>query len=101
MEVGEALTSHVRDHIENQVKKYFDTAISADVHFSKHNSHFHVNLLVNEGVKKGIVIQSSGEADDAYGAFNEAMERGSSQLRKYKEKMKEARKEGGIKDHNF
>ena len=98
MEVGEALTHYVEEHIERHVNKYFDTAITADVHFSKQGNEFQVKMVINEGVKNGVVIKSDGAAVDAYGCFNEAMEKATRQLREYKEKIKNHRRElGGLK----
>ncbi|MFT7087694.1 MAG: ribosomal subunit interface protein [Rickettsiales bacterium] len=99
MEVGDALTSYANEHLERNVTKYFDTAINADVHFSKQKDTFYVNIVINEGMKKGIVIKSEGSAADPYGCFNEAMEKAAKQLRRYKRKIKNYRKErGGIKN---
>ncbi len=98
MEVGDALTQYIEEHIERHVNKYFDTAITADVHFSKQASQFHVNLVINEGVKNGVIIKSDGLGSDAYVCFNEALEKAVVQLRKYKEKIKNHRREeGGLK----
>jgi ribosomal subunit interface protein len=98
MEVGDALTIHAKENLEKHVRKYFDTAINADVHFSKQNSKFYANVIINEGMKKGIVIKSDGTAEDPYGCFNEAMERAAKQLRRYKRKIKNYRRErGGLK----
>lgn len=100
MEVGGALTNYVQEHLNRHVKKYFDTAVFADVHFSKHNDKFYVNIIVNEGVKGGgIVIKSDAVAGDVYGCFNEAMDKASKQLRRYKRKIKNYRREqGGLKN---
>jgi ribosomal subunit interface protein len=99
MEVGDALTIHAKENLEKQVRKYFDTAINADVHFSKQNNTFYANVVINEGMKKGIVIKSDGTAADPYGCFNEAMERAAKQLRRYKRKIKNYRRErGGLKN---
>ena len=76
MEVGEALTHYVEEHIERHVNKYFDTAITADVHFSKQGNEFQVKMVINEGVKNGIVIKSDGAAGDAYGATVSCVRRG-------------------------
>ena len=98
MEVGDALTQYIKENIERHVNKYFDTAITADAHFSKQGGQFHVNLVINEGVKNGVIIKSDGLAVDAYGCFNEALEKAIVQLRKYKEKIKNHRREeGGLK----
>jgi ribosomal subunit interface protein len=99
MEVGDALSNHAKENLEKHVRKYFDTAINADVHFSKQNSKFYANVIINEGMKKGIVIKSDGIAEDPYGCFNEAMERAAKQLRRYKRKIKNYRRErGGLKN---
>lgn len=96
--VSGALTKYVEEHIERHVNKYFDTAIIADAHFSKQGNKFHVNLIINEGVKGGIVIKSDGLAEDAYDCFNEAIQRAAKQLRRYKSKIKNYRRQkGGLK----
>ncbi len=102
MDVGGALTDYVNEHLTGHVKKYFDNAISADVHFTKQNTkHGHkiyVNILVNEGVKAGIKIKSDADASDPYVCFNEALAKVSKQLRRYKRKIKNyRRRQGGLK----
>ena len=99
MDADNALTEYATEHLNRHIKKYFDTAISADVHFSKQGTRFSVNIIVNEGVKGGgIVIKSDGSGNDAYGCFNEAIEKVAKQLRRYKGKIKNYRRErGGLK----
>jgi len=98
IDVSGALTKYVEEHLERHINKYFDTAIIADAHFSKQGNKFYVNIIINEGVKNGITIKSDGSAEDAYGCFNEAMERAARQLRRYKGKIKNYRREqGGLK----
>jgi ribosomal subunit interface protein len=95
MDVGESLTSYVEEHLKKAVKKYFDTAISAEVHFSKDAGLFKSVIVVNDGVKGGLDISGEAEAGDAYGSFNDACEKISKQLSRYKEKIKNHRREGG------
>ena len=57
-----------------------------------------VVLIINEGVKRGLVIKSDGQAGDAYGAFNEASKKAESQLRRYRNRIKDYRANGGIKN---
>ena len=98
MSAGTALTEHVEEHLEKKVKKYFENAVNADVHFSKEKSSFCVKIIVNEGVKGGIDIKSDATGEDVYGAFNEATEKVAKQLRRYKRKIKNHRREqGGLK----
>lgn len=94
-EVGQSLTQYVQEHLEKSVKKYFDTAVSAEVHVVKNGHLFRITLTVNEGVRGGIIVKSDAEAGDSYGAFNEAAERVTKQLRRYKSKIKNYRRKGG------
>ncbi len=95
MDVGEALTSFVNEHLNKEVKKYFADAINAEVHFSKTKHFFKSLILINEGVKSGIIVKSDGEAGDAHAAFLESLEKATKQLRRYKRRIKNYRKEGG------
>lgn len=99
MDVGQALTSHVEEELEKSVTKYFDKALSADVHFSKNGPNFKVVVTVNEGVKGGITVKSNSEAGDVYACFSEACTKAEKQLRRYKRKIKNYRRQGwGIKE---
>lgn len=91
MEIGEALTSYVQDHIDKMVTKFFGKALGAEAHFKKDGHFVKVILIVNEGVKRGIFVKSDGEAGDAYGAFNEASKKAENQLRRYHDKIKNYR----------
>jgi ribosomal subunit interface protein len=95
MEVGQSLTSHVEEHLAKAVTKYFDKAVNAEVHFSKDGHLFKSVVTVNEGVKGGIVVKSNSQAGDAYGCFNEAVEKIVKQLSRYKSKIKNYRRNGG------
>lgn len=98
MEVGQALTEFSQEHLEKAVKKYFEKAVSSEVHFAKDGNIFKVVITVNEGVRGGIKVKSDGQAGDAYAAFTEACERAAKQLRRYKRKIQHYRRhQGGIK----
>ena len=89
MSVGSALTEHVEEHLDKKVKKYFENAVNASVYFSKEKNLFHVNIIVNEGVRGGgIDIKSDASSDNVYTCFNEAAEKAAKQLRRYKRKIK-------------
>ncbi|MBM3579682.1 MAG: ribosome-associated translation inhibitor RaiA [Alphaproteobacteria bacterium] len=94
-DVGQSLTQYVQENLEKSVKKYFENAVSAEVHFVKNGHLFKVSLTVNEGVRGGIAVKADGEAGDAYAAFNEASERAAKQLRRYKRKIKNYHRQGG------
>ena len=98
VEVGDALTQHIQDHLDKTVKKFFEKAVNSEVHFKKEGQLFKVVLIINEGVKRGLIIKSDGQAGDAYGAFNEASKKAESQLRRYRNRIKDYRANGGIKN---
>lgn len=94
-DIGQSLTQYVEENLQKSVKKYFENAVSAVVHFSKHNNTYKAVITVNEGVKGGINVKSDAQAGDAYGAFNEACEKSAKQLRRYKRRIKSYRQKGG------
>ncbi len=95
MEVGQSLTQFVEEHLTKSVKKYFDKAIKAEVHFFKEGITFKAIITVNEGVRGGITVKSDAEAGDAYACFTEAAEKAAKQLRRYKRRIKNYRRNGG------
>ncbi len=95
IEVGDALTNHVQEHLEKVVKKYFGNAVSAEVHFHKEGHLFKSLLLINEGVKRGILVKSDGEAGDVYSAFSESLRKAQTQLQRYSNRIKNYRQKGG------
>lgn len=95
MDVGQALSQFVEEHLTKVTNKYFDTAVSAEVHFSKNGHMFKALVIVNEGVKGGIVVKSDAEAGDVYACFNEACSKVTKQLQRYKSRIKNYRRSGG------
>lgn len=96
MDIGQSLTQYVEESLQKSVKKYFDKAIHADVHFSKDGLLFKAVITINEGVKGGgINVKSDAQAGDVYGCFNEAEEKCVKQLRRYKRRIKNYRHHGG------
>lgn len=95
IEVGQSLTQYVEENLAKSVKKYFDKAVDADVHFSKSGHMFKVVINVNEGVKGGITVKANAEGGDVYGAFMEAVDKCAKQLSRYKGRIKNYRREGG------
>ncbi len=90
------MTSFVEEHLSKDVTKYFDKAVRADVHFSKEKHHmFKALITVNEGVRGGIVVKSNAEAGDPHACFMEALHKAVHQLRRYKDRIKNYRRNGG------
>jgi ribosomal subunit interface protein len=95
IETGQALVQYVEENLPKSVTKYFENAVSAQVHFAKSNQMFEVVITVNEGVKGGITVKSDAKAGDVYGCFTEAAEKCAKQLRRYKRRIKNYRHNGG------
>ena len=90
--LGIHLPDYVKEKVNKEILKYFDTTINANVFFSKDGSFFKTNIVVNDGSKRGIVIKSTAESDDIYNSFDLALTRITKQLRKHKGKMRNYRK---------
>ena len=82
-----SLTKYATEKMQETVAKYFDIAVSADVHFKKEGPFFSCVIIVNEGVKGGINIKSDHQDADIYKAFDESCEKVDKQLRRYKRKI--------------
>ena len=91
IKIGSALQDYVKDNVEASIKKYFENAISADIHFSKETHLFVTDIVVNEGTGNHIFYKSQAKEDNIYASFDKALERMDKQLRRYKRR---------IKDHN-
>jgi len=91
MDVGESLTSHVQNNLVPAVTKYFSQALDASVNFSKAGRGLRADITVHPG-PRGLAIQGGGESADAYGAFDDALERISKQLRRYKRRLNDHHK---------
>jgi ribosomal subunit interface protein len=96
MDVGSSLSKYVEEHLPKAITKYFDKAVSAEVHFTKNNGYlFKTLIVVNDGIKGSITIKSDAEAGDVYSSFNEACNKAAKQLRRYKRRIKNYRRNGG------
>jgi ribosomal subunit interface protein len=86
LDVGDALRTHATDNLINIVGKYFDHAIDATVVFSRDGGEFKADISVHPG-PRGLVVQSAHHGNDAYGAFDGALDRVAKQLRRYKRRL--------------
>ncbi len=87
VDVGDALSSYIKEHLEERVSKYFDNAIDAQVTLSRKNRDFHVECNVHIG--SGIDVAASATNADAHACFDAAAERIDKQLRRYKRRLKD------------
>jgi ribosomal subunit interface protein len=86
IDVGESLRLHVETTIPAAVEKYFDRAIEGHLVMSRERHLFLADLSVRAG--RGLLVQSHGEAGDAYAAVDEAVVRLEKRLRRYKRRLR-------------
>ncbi len=84
--VGEALRTRVTDELLISIGKYFDRGGDAEVLVSKDGHNFKVDCAVT--LASGQQLQSQGLAGDAHGAFDAALAKIETRIRRYKRKLK-------------
>ncbi|WP_304186769.1 ribosome hibernation-promoting factor, HPF/YfiA family [Phenylobacterium aquaticum] len=84
--VGEALRERVTDEITGSIGKYFDRGGIADVVVSREGHSFRVDCAVK--LASGQSLQSHGLGNDAHGAFDAALAKIESRIRRYKQRLK-------------
>ncbi|MEM9837953.1 MAG: ribosome-associated translation inhibitor RaiA [Pseudomonadota bacterium] len=87
IDLGEALQTHVSDAVTSGVRKYFDRGAEASVFFGKDGSFFTAESTVH--LASGVFLAANGRGADAYGAFDEAMEKLEKRVRRYKRRLKD------------
>jgi ribosomal subunit interface protein len=87
--IGASLQEYVKSKTNDSVRKYFENAPSAHVHFSKQGYEFVCDIVVNEGTGRHMVIKSNAASDEIYASFDMALVKLEKQLRKYKSKLKD------------
>ncbi len=91
LDVGDSLRAHVEEQLGHTASKYFRDPIEATVVFSKEKNHlFKADISIHVG--GGIVLQTHHEADDPYPAFDIAAKNVGKRLSKYKDKLRDHRK---------
>ena len=88
MDVGEALTIHVEEKLEDINNKYFGRATDASVKFTP-EGHAFVKVHIFIRVGKDIKVMAEDIETDAYAAFDIAAARIAKQLRRYKRKLRD------------
>lgn len=96
VDVGASLRSHIEAQIEEHVSKYIDRVTSVQIVVSREAHLFRVDITGNLGTHAGLVVRSRGQAGDAPSAFDEALEKTSKQLRRYKRKITNHHKNDGV-----
>lgn len=86
MDLGDALQTHVTDKLVDSVTKYFDRGAEASVTFAK--ARHLIECDVTAHLASGVFLAAHGEAGDAYGAFEDSVEKLEKRIRRYKRRLK-------------
>ena len=86
VDVGEALRERVTDEITNSIGKYFDRGGDAEVVLSKEGHSFRVDCRMV--LASGQDLQSHGLGGDAHSAFDSALSKIETRIRRYKQRLK-------------
>jgi len=87
VDTGEALQTHVEEHLSAVRRKYFDHALDAEVTFSRGRGQFACAIQLHAG--RGVSVHAEGEGADAHRAFADACEHLAKQLRRWRRRVNE------------
>ena len=91
MDVGEALTSHVKAELGETIDKYSQRPTDATITFSREAHQHTCDAVVH--LSTGLTVQAKGAAPEVYAAFEACREKMDKQLRRYKRRLKDHHKE--------
>ncbi|MDP1630500.1 MAG: ribosome-associated translation inhibitor RaiA [Caulobacter sp.] len=86
VDVGEALSSRVSADLTSSIAKYFDRGGVAEVVVSKEGHAFRVDCSIR--LASGQLLQSHGLGGDAHAAFDSALHKIETRVRRYKRRLK-------------
>ncbi len=87
MDLGESFQNHVEARLSESISKYLDRVNQLDVVATKQGNRVRVDIHANTGTNSHVTVNSQGEADDAYAAFDTAAVKAEKQLRRYKRRL--------------
>lgn len=93
VDVGDALRGHVETELVNAVSKYFANPLESQIVLTREAHLFRADVTVH--VRRGIIVQGQGQAQDAKLACDGAIERVAKRLRRYKRRLRDHHKQGG------
>ena len=87
MDLGEALRGRIEAGLEAAVSKYFNRTGEARVFVSQSGPFVEVDCNVH--LPSGIVLQSTGKAEDPYAALEDSLDKMEKRVRRYKRRLKD------------
>ncbi|RMF12166.1 MAG: ribosome-associated translation inhibitor RaiA [Alphaproteobacteria bacterium] len=85
IDVGDALRTHIENRLGQGLVKFFNDTHEATVTLTKERYLFRADCTVHAG--HDLYLQSHGEADDIYAAFDAAADKLEKRLRRYKRRL--------------
>jgi len=86
MDIGDAFRTSIEKRINDATSKYFDGSYSGHVTVVKTGSRYSADCVLH--LSTGVVLHTTGQAQDPRLAFNAAAERIETRLRRYKRRRK-------------
>ena len=86
VDVGEALRTRISDDLLSSIGKYFERGGDAEVVLSRDGHGFRIDCAVT--LASGQQLQSHGLGGDAHGAFDQALSKIETRIRRYKRRLK-------------
>lgn len=86
IEIGDVLPEQVRARLESAIGKYFDGGAEANVVFSHEGAFFRADCSAH--LDSGTTLKSTGDGEDAYRAFDVALEHLEKQVRRHMRRLK-------------
>ena len=91
IDVGDALSTHVKTELGETIDKYSQRPTDATVIFSRNAHEFTCDAVVH--LSTGLNVQAKGASTEIYAAFEQCKERMDKQLRRYKRRLKDHHKD--------
>ncbi len=96
IDLGDALPAHARQSILRVAGKYFGRLSTAAVHFTREGTSYRCTVNMQMGALK--MTSAEGVSTEIYAAFNAALERVATQLRRAKRAFRDEKGERTDKD---
>ncbi len=87
VDIGQALRSRIDQTIADAVQKFFDGGYSGNVTVTRNGRIFRTECSVH--LDSGMLIEATGNDNDANASFDQSLERLQKRLRRYKRRLKD------------
>jgi ribosomal subunit interface protein len=92
MDIGQSLTQHVTEGLNSAIGKYMGGLLEGSVVFEKKAHSFKADITVH--LAQNFNVRASSEEDEVYLSFNRAMQKLETRLKKYKDRLRQQRRQG-------